>query len=391
MRFAVLSHMLPPSATGQPVMLGRLLSGIATESYALIGLEGFRSPETGVTASRPLPAAVRHLPKEWRLRGAGRAGVPALDWRFRLRQRARSLTRVLRLESVETLVACSGELLNIPAAVLAAESLGVRVVAYYFDDYPFQWLTPAERRFAASWERRLIAAGGAFVVPNELLRDDLSRRGAARTVVVRNPLPEDVVPAADPEAWPSAPGTLKIVFAGAIYHAHADAFRNLLAAMERVADLDPRLELLTAQPEGDLKALGLFGGRVRLLGHLPEAQAQLALRGADVVFLPLAFDSPIPEVIRTSSPGKLADYLASGRPLLVHAPANSFPVWYVRQNDCAWVADKPEPAALADALREIVADPLRRRVLTSRAVACAHRDFAVARSRAALLEAVGEG
>jgi len=386
-RFAVLSHILPPSATGQSVMLGRLLSGIAPESYCTIGLQGFRSPETRVVATRSLPAVCRLLPVEWRLRGAGRLRIPVWDWRFRLRQRARHLARLLESEGADVVVACSGELLNIPAAVLAAKQVGARLVAYYFDDYPQQWMTRAERGFALSWERRLIAEGGTIVVPNELLRDEVSERGASRTALVRNPLPDGFSIAA-PASWPAAGQGLRIVFAGAIYHAHADAFSNLLAAMEHAADLDPKLRILTAQPEADLQALGLVGGRVERLGHVPEAQAQSALREADVLFLPLAFDSPIPEVIRTSSPGKLAEYLASGRPVLVHAPADSFPAWYARRNECAFVADRPEPESLARVLRGIAADPVRTREVASRALACARRDFAPELSRQALLDAM---
>ena len=389
MRFAVLSHLLPPSATGQPVMLARLLSGVAAEIYCLIGLQGFHTPESGVSATRALPAACHHLPRESRLRGAGRARLPMLDWHFRLRQRSRSLARVLKLEGAEAVVACSGDLLNIPAAFLAARRLGVRVIAYYFDDYPLQWLTGAERRFASAWERRLIAAGGVFVAPNELLRDEVSRRGAKRTAIVRNPLPDDVAADAASAPWPAPGKGMNIVFAGAIYHAHADAFRNLLTAMEIVADLQPRLRIFTAQPEADLRALGLVGGRVDRLGHLPEREAQQALREADVLFLPLAFASPISEVIRTSSPGKLADYLASGRPVLVHAPADSFSVWYAKRNECAWVADRPDPQLLAAVLRQIAADPVRRRRIASHGVACARRDFAPALARQALLDAVG--
>jgi glycosyltransferase involved in cell wall biosynthesis len=387
MRFAVLSHILPPSATGQPVMLGRLLSGVAPDRYVLIGLAGFHCPEVGVTTTRALPAPRRLLPREWRLRGAGRLGVPQWDWRFRLRQRARRLARLIEQERPDTLVACSGELMNIPAAVLAAERTGVRLVAYYFDDYPFQWLTDAERNFGASWEKRLIAAGGTIVVPNELLRDEVERRGSTRTALVRNPLPDD--PGSDPPlTWPASSTGFTIAFAGAIYHAHADAFTNLLAAMERASSLDTRLRILTAQPEADLAALGLLGGRVERHGHVPEAQVLRALREADLLFLPLAFHSAIPEVIRTSSPGKLAEYLASGRPVLVHAPADSFPAWYARRNACAFVADRLEPEALAGVLREIAADPARTREVASRALTCARRDFAPDQSRRALLAAL---
>ena len=385
-RFALLSHLLPPSATGQPVMIGRLLSGVAPEEYCLIGLAGASPPEAAVVAGGTLPATRHLLPVEQRLRGAGRVGLPVLDWRWRLRQRSRNLRSLLRSAAVQALVACSGDLLNIPAAALAAGGTGTRVIAYYFDDYPLQWIPSSERRFAVDFERRLIAQGSAFIVPNEFLRDELLRRGAGRVAIVRNPLPDDHFPDAAAAPWPTNPGTLDVVFAGAIYHAHADAFRNLLAAMALVSDLRPKLRLLTAQPRSDLERIGVAGPRVERSGHLDDEQIQHALRAADVLFLPLAFDSPIAEVIRTSSPGKLADYLITGRPVLLHAPSDSFPVQYARRNACAWVVDRKAPQILADTLREIVSEASARRTVTGQAVDCARRDFSAESARGAFLE-----
>jgi glycosyltransferase involved in cell wall biosynthesis len=385
-RFALLSHLLPPSATGQPVMIGRLLSGVAPEEYCLIGLAGASPPEARVVAGGTLPATCHRLPVEQRLRGAGRVGLPVLDWQWRLRQRVRNLRSLLRSATVQVLVACSGDLLNIPAAALAAGRTGARVIAYYFDDYPHQWISSSEACFAAACERRLIARGSAFIVPNEFLRDELLRRGARRVAVVRNPLPDEPRPDAAAAPWPTNPETLDIVFAGAIYHAHADAFRNLLAAMEVASDLRPKLRLLTAQPQSDLEKLGITGPRIERSGHLDDEQIQQALRSADVLFLPLAFDSPIAEVIRTSSPGKLADYLITGRPVLVHAPSDSFPVWYARKNACAWVVDQRAPQTLAGSLREIASEAGARRMVTGQAVACAQRDFSVESARRALFQ-----
>jgi hypothetical protein len=44
--------------------------------------------------------------------------------------------------------------------------------------------------------------------------------------------------------------------------------------------------------------------------HIPQSRVAAILRQADVLFLPLAFRSPIQEVIRTSAPGKMGEYLA---------------------------------------------------------------------------------
>jgi glycosyltransferase involved in cell wall biosynthesis len=145
---------------------------------------------------------------------------------------------------------------------------------------------------------------------------------------------------------------------------------------------------LTAQPQSDLDKLGVVGPRVERSDHLDDEQIQHALRAADVLFLPLAFDSPIAEVIRTSSPGKLADYLITGRPVLIHAPSDSFAVWYARRNACAWVVDRRASNTLAETLRKIASEASARRVVTGQAVACARRDFSAENARRAFLESL---
>jgi glycosyltransferase involved in cell wall biosynthesis len=89
--------------------------------------------------------------------------------------------------------------------------------------------------------------------------------------------------------------------------------------------------------------------RARPLTEMPGNQ-----RRAVILFLPLSFNSPYPEVIKTSAPGKLGEYLASRRPILVHAPADSFVAWYFRRYDCGVVVDREDPEALRRAIEEIL-------------------------------------
>ncbi len=107
-----------------------------------------------------------------------------------------------------------------------------------------------------------------------------------------------------------------------------------------------------------------------------------------MLFLPLAFASGIPEVIRTSAPAKLGEYLASGVPLLVHAPRDSFVTWYVRKHHCGIVSDTPDPATLLSRLEQLLDDPELRRTTTANAVRCAHRDFGADQARASFAQAL---
>ena len=59
----------------------------------------------------------------------------------------------------------------------------------------------------------------------------------------------------------------------------------------------------------------------------------------------------------TSAPGKLGEYLASGRPILVHAPENSFVCDYFKRTEAGIVVDQPGPDALETALRRLGDEP----------------------------------
>jgi hypothetical protein len=108
-----------------------------------------------------------------------------------------------------------------------------------------------------------------------------------------------------------------------------------------------------------------------------DLQESLAIQhDADMLFLPLAFHSPIPEVLRTSAPGKMGEYLSSGRPILVHAPQDSFLSWFFRQHRCGVVVDSPDCGLLADAVRDILAGSgdLPEMILRARRIADAEFD-----------------
>jgi glycosyltransferase involved in cell wall biosynthesis len=117
--------------------------------------------------------------------------------------------------------------------------------------------------------------------------------------------------------------------------------------------------------------------------HLPPDSIAEVQRRADVLFLPLAFESPIEEVLRTSAPGKMGDYLATGRPILVHARPDSFLSRYFREHECGVVVDINSPSAVAGALERISTDEALRKAVGEKARERARIDFDPALARAA--------
>lgn len=382
-KLALFSHVLPPSPSGQAAVIGRLLSGLPDDACCLLSCRDYAGLQAGPAGCGPLPARHHHL-----VDLPGRPGLRRLlPTRFRfpaeadraIRERATRIGEILRSERAGVLVACTGELYGLPAAAAACRQTGIPFVPYLFDDYLHQWVG-IERAVAARYEPGVIRGAAAVIVPNAAARDAYRDRYGVEATVIGNPCELPDLDALDALPRRFGSGDRAIVYAGSVYHAHFDAFRNLIEAMRRLARPGLKLHVFTDQTGEKLAQGGVCGPMVVRHDHVPPTEVPAILRQADVLFLPLAFDSPIPEVIRTSAPGKMGEYLSVARPVLVHAPADAFVGRYFRENGCGTVVDRDDPAELADALRGLL-DGEGGGAFEAAARAAAERDFGVEEMR----------
>lgn len=401
-KLAVVSALLPPSPSAQPMMLYRLLSALDPDDYVAISVENYdpyRISGALHAARAPLmptklPVPYFFLPPEPELPVPGRVelalggAVGATRKLFKVAQRAKRIAAIVEKERCEAILGCSGNLYDLPASYLASRWTRKPFYAYMFDDYQLQWPHGAYHLFARLVERMLVRGASGVIAPTEYLADDYSQRYGIRPAVVRNAadLASDL-PEEGANAWPSAQEEIAIVHTGAVDPAQFDAFRNLVRAVDQVERSDLRLHIYTAQPPEVLAEQGI-AGPVVVHAHLPESESRAIQRRADILFLPLSFEA-IPEVIRTSAPGKMAEYLGSGRPVLAHAPKGSFVADYFTRRECGLVADEPSVDQVSDAIRQIVEDDELRSRLVANALAAAHEDFDLAVQRERFLDLLG--
>lgn len=99
----------------------------------------------------------------------------------------------------------------------------------------------------------------------------------------------------------------------------------------------------------------------------------------------------VPAFYRGTSPNKFFDYVAAGLPVI-----NNYPGWLaglIREHECGIVVPPGDPAAFADALQRLAADPAACRAMGAAARALAEKEFArpqLAARFAATLEAQAE-
>ncbi len=397
MKFALISHVMPPSWSGQAMMLSRLLAGLDPDDFCLISAQ---PPVAAVDAyAQSLSARYYHLPHEIFLNRGFRYGLQyvrrAVNFLPGLHRRARRIAEIVEREGCGAIVACSGDLEDLPAAYLASRRAGVPFYPYYFDYYSHQFAAPEERVLAQAVERLFIRRAATVISTNEVLSEELRRRYGVGSRVLHNPCDLEEFEARagardfnEDEGDAGERREVRIVYTGAVYDAHFDAFRNLLRAVETLGRPEVKLHLYTAQSPAELAAEGVSGPIV-FHEHQHVSAMPAVQRRADVLFLPLAFASPYPVLVRTSATSKLGEYLASGRPILGHAPAGSFVSWYLREHDCGVVVDENDSGQVADALAALLDDRRLRARVGEHARRRAALDFDLTKVRAAFAGVLG--
>lgn len=382
-KLALLSHVLPPSPSGQAMVIYRLLKAFPTERYCLISRENYESNECEgspklTTKYYNLKTVFMSIPKCSKL-------SITINSIWGIYRRARQIEKIMNKEKSELLIACTGDLYDMPAAYLASKWTGIPLVNYIFDDYAYQW-TGFYRSISKRLEPFILKHARGIIVPNEYMQKEYLQRYGISSTVIHNSCQMPNLDELDKADRIFNNHEINIVYTGAIYHAHYDAFRNLIAAIKLMERDDVKLHLYTAQPESELKHNEISGHMVVYHPHINQSEVPKVLRQADILFLPLAFDSPIPEVIKTSAPGKTGEYLSVGRPVLVHAPHDSFVSWYFRENQCGIVVDKKDPSFLSEALEKIISDKNLQIELSKKARTQAEIDFDVAKVQSKFVE-----
>ena len=380
--FALVSEVVPPSWSGQAVLIRRLLTGLDPRAYCLITSDqgiyaGDHIQGLEATCYRLNPVRPRYLHSNKWLFGASAVAGAATG----IARRAIQIARVVRRARSHAIVAFTGDFHDLPAAYLASRALRRPLYVYMCDYYSYrEAYEPARRRLSPHLERIVVSGATRVICGTDTLADALAQRYGIAPAVIHHPADLSLY-ALEDGAHRSPSRDVQIVYTGTIYEAQLDAVQNLLAALDELPGRSAALHVYGGQPEEELRTRGLEG-RLVVHGHAPAQEIAAVQEGADILFLPLAFRSHYPEVIRTSAPMKFGEYLAAGGPLIVHAPADAFVSEYCRRHACAVVVDDPDARCLVEAIEALCDDaPLRTRLIRN-AHERARSDFSIDVARA---------
>jgi glycosyltransferase involved in cell wall biosynthesis len=386
MKIAFVSHVLPPSWSGQSVMIGRILRQISPTFYCLIRTEKIQSdigrnieilPSKVFTLIKE-PNNIKNYEKSW-----------IINW-IRSFYRGICIARIVAREKCDTIIAASGNIIDIPACWWGSIITGTKLIPYLFDDYQYQWADTKIRLIARKMERHVFKNVTKVIVPNEFMKNEIQFRYPVKAFIVRNPCESktELFDQIEKKEY-DLQSEIRIIYTGAIYHVNFDTFQNLIIATSLISE-NIKIHLYTAQSQDWLKQNGVWGSQLVFHSHSLYADVIEAQRKAHLLFLPLSFNSSIPEVINTSAPGKTAEYLASGTPILAHVPSSSFISWYFRKNNCGYVVDENNITFLKKAIESLLVDEILRKKLVSNAIERAIIDFDPIIAAQAFINAIEE-
>jgi glycosyltransferase involved in cell wall biosynthesis len=386
----IVSSWAPPLSGGSSTLLTRLFSYFPADTYAVLtdsadrftgatsgawlpvtyyfrgAAEGYRPTEAANLVQAMASRAKANLGRRV-IRRATRVFDEAADVLLRMNPLRDQVLKVAQRENAEIILGTSGEPTFLVASYLAARASRRLLYVFLFDIFAQNGMSQPKRMLAQRMEADIVKYASKVFVLNPRASDYYHTKYAVRPIVVPNPAQ---IPAELPDTPAPRPDPL-IVYTGAVYFAQQDALQNLVQALKLVPR--SRLQIYTAASESQLRRYGLVSEQVTqhfaAEKDIPAVQAQ-----ADILFLPLAFKTIAPLVIETALPAKTPEYMASGIPILVHAPYTTYLVEYARKEQWGLVVDVNEPQPLADAIKTLSSDISLRRTLAKRA-------FEVARER----------
>lgn len=222
---------------------------------------------------------------------------------------------------------------------------------YYGNRFPLLY-----KLLAYFLEPKIFHEAEKIFVMSEKLQDYYSKKYHREIILIRNSIPieEKQLPKFFSHSGPYKTEPYKIVYTGTIYWAQIDAIKNLISAVKEIKQPKIQLWLYTPHDKIYLNRRGIFENNKIIFDKVSPSKAKAVQKNTDILFVGLTFNKKYSLLINTSSPGKTYEYLISGRPILIHAPKDSYLSQYAKKHNFALVIDEPDIEKLKRGILELI-------------------------------------
>jgi len=158
----------------------------------------------------------------------------------------------------------------------------------------------------------------------------------------------------------------KFHFAGGIYdNMNKDSLLRIYQAICALFD-DFELELCTNEIPSEFKG----DKRVKQRYYTHE-ELILSQQSSDLLLLPQAFNSKVPEMIKNNFPTKTMEYVCSGTPILVHSPEDSYLTYVAKKHHFGLLIEEENISRLKEGILLILKNNSLKEELTKNAISFA--------------------
>ncbi|MER7442044.1 glycosyl transferase family 1 [Micromonospora avicenniae] len=249
----------------------------------------------------------------------------------------------------------------------------VPVVPHFMDDWPSVIYTNGEllgwgRRATAARMESVISRAGSGLCISEPMAEEYRHRYGIPFAAFMNCVEEDAFTRQPGSNGAKAdPGKyVEFVYVGGLHLGRWAPLARIGAAMAGLRSSLPQPRLTVHAPERDLLR---YGGAfadlpaVRLSQPVASSGVPAVLQTADVLVHVESFAPALARYTRLSLSTKIPQYLAAGRPVLAHGPAELASMRHLRTAGAGWIVGEDDQELLSDAIRGLRGDPALRQRL----------------------------
>ncbi len=263
--------------------------------------------------------------------------------------------RACRERNVEFILGFSDSGPGLISSYIISTLTGIPYALYFFDIYRGNYAGLVQSLFASIFEPILFKTASIVVLTNEGTEQLYRRRygDSFKCIVIHNSVFPKPYESNRTEYHPSPP--YSILYSGGVYYPQERSLINLIHALDELPELPIRLELyvpyMSDSFRQQIQSRSNVTLRTAVQSEIPRIQC-----AATILFLPLSWHTHSPDVIATATPGKMTDYLVSGRPILIHAPPYAWLNQYARENGFGLVVDEEDKDKLTASIRKLITD-----------------------------------
>lgn len=355
----IISAYAPPSKSGSGLMMWHLISRFPKDSLAILTSEKTDGNEThklnvpyyyygtSLTSLKfndtkdTLPQRVRRLAKNFPPTNF----IGQIFYAIRLIQRVVTVGSVaIEKEKPTMLIGYSDIGPTLIGTYLLAKKYHLPFSLFFYDLYVGNKLPIIFKILARFFEPKLIREARHIFVMCDALKDIYHKRYSR----------SDITIIYNSTASVKAPSTKQtngqvITYLGSVYWAQIDALKDIIKALPLVT---PRVNLRLFTPHSSqyLNEIGIYENDTISFNTCTPEEAPRVLNESSVNFIGLSLNTPYQDLINTSSPGRLCEFLQADVPILVHAPKESFLANYAKERNFAFVSTSSDVKELANTI-----------------------------------------